>query len=123
MADIQITGKQIKQLDKKAVLDGTESYVLQDSTGTKQVDSSVLKEWVKPDLSAYALKTEIPSIAGLLSKTQADELYQAKGSYATTQQLSTKINGVGVTEIQIVDTLPEVQQDGILYIVLTTEAA
>ena len=123
MADIQITGKQIKQLDKKAVLDGTESYVLQDSTGTKQVDSVVLKEWVKPDLSVYALKTDIPSIAGLLSRTQADELYQAKGSYATTQQLSTKINGVGVTEIQIVDTLPEVQQDGILYIVLTTEAA
>ena len=50
MADIQITGKQIKQLDKKAVLDGTESYVLQDSTGTKQVDSSVLKEWVKANL-------------------------------------------------------------------------
>lgn len=59
MTDITITGKQIKQLPKKLLLDGTESFVLQDATGTQQVDGSVLKDFVKPDLSDYATTDQL----------------------------------------------------------------
>lgn len=43
-------------------------------------------------------------------------------SYATKSEVNTKINGIGVSSIQVVTTLPEVQEEGILYIVTGEEA-
>ena len=41
-----------------------------------------------PDLSKYALKTEIPSIAGLAQQTWVSENYQPKGNYLTSSALT-----------------------------------
>lgn len=43
-------------------------------------------------------------------------------SYATKSEVNTKINGTGVSSIQVVATLPDVQEEGILYIVTGEEA-
>lgn len=42
-------------------------------------------------------------------------------NYAKKTELSSKVSGTGVTEIQVVTELPETQQDGVLYIVKEQE--
>lgn len=72
---------------------------------------------------------------GLLTETQADGKYQAKGAYVTSEsltetlggyvtseQLAGKVSGNGVTAISVVAALPEEPVDGVIYIVTGEEA-
>lgn len=72
--------------------DKTTSDLLNAGGSTISIDD--LKTQVAPDLSSYATKSEV----------------------------NTKINGIGVSSIQVVTTLPEVQEEGVLYIVTGEEA-
>lgn len=118
----------ISQLAKKATVEGTEMIPVAEGGANYSITPEQIKDYSQPDLSGYAKKSEIPSTAGLLSKTQADEYYQPKGnyqpagSYATTEQLNGKVSGTGVTSIQVVSALPDPQADGVLYIVTGEEA-
>lgn len=119
----------ISQLAKKATVDGTEMIPVADGGENYSITPEQIKDYSQPDLSGYAKKTEIPSVAGLLSKTQADEYYQQKGNYqpagnyATTEQLNGKVSGTGVTSIQVVDALPESPAEGVMYVVTAAETA
>lgn len=42
--------------------------------------------------------------------------------FATKSEVNTKISGTGVSSIQVVTTLPDVQEEGVLYIVIGEEA-
>lgn len=117
MTEVKIQGETVSQRPEKKQLDGTEAFLLQDSEGTKHAKASTLKEFVQPDMSGYAKKTDIPNTEGLLSKTDADQTYQPKGNYATKTDLASKVSGTGVASIQVVAELPEAQEDGVLYIV------
>lgn len=68
---------------------------------------------------------------GLLTEAQADGKYQAKGDYATNDdlgdyatktELAGKVSGTGVTAINVVAALPDVQEEGVIYIVTGEEA-
>lgn len=113
----------ISQLAKKATVDGTEMIPVAEGGENYSITPEQLKNYSQPDLSGYAKKTEIPSVAGLLSKTQADGYYQPKGNYATTEQLNGKVSGTGVTSIQVVDALPESPAEGVMYVVTAAETA
>ena len=146
MAEIKIQGETISQRPEKARLDGAEYFLLQDSEGTKSTKAATLKTFAQPDLSDYAKKNEIPDTNGLLSVEEAERQYQPKGdyltevpdgyvteqeleekgyetsshasqTYATKTDLASKVSGSGVTAVQVVESLPESQTEGVLYIV------
>lgn len=94
MAKYEIQGSKISQLPKKEQLDGSEAFIIEDAEGTKQADAGALKEFAKYDLSGYATKEE----------------------------LNAKVGGTGVTSIRAVASLPETQEEGVLYIVTGEEA-
>lgn len=50
MAEIKIEGSQIIQLNEKEQLDGSESFILQDSEGNKMVTSSNLGKYVSDSI-------------------------------------------------------------------------
>ena len=66
--------------------------------GTGGIDTTELQQYLTehhyitssqlPDLSKYALKTEIPSLAGLAKQTWVSENYQPKGNYLTSSALN-----------------------------------
>ena len=85
-----MAGTKISDATLRSTLKGTESIPLVDTDLPKgRTTAANLKTYCAPDLSQYAKKSEIPSIEGLLSKTQADEYYQAKGDYALKSELPT----------------------------------
>lgn len=46
----------------------------------------------------------------------------ALSSYATKSEVNAKVSGTGVASIQVVTALPDVQEEGVLYIVTGEEA-
>ena len=75
----------------------TEHQSLEDYA-TKEMLNDYVKTEDLPedvDLSAYALKSEVPSIEGLLSEETASETYQPKGDYLTEHQ---SLEGYATTE-------------------------
>ena len=88
MAEIEITGKQIGQLDEVAEIAGSEKIPVETADGNGHVTTEQIKEYAQPDLSGYATKAEIPSTEGLLTETEAD------GKYATKAEID-GIGGVG----------------------------
>ena len=88
MAEIEITGKQIGQLNALAAIAGSEKIPVETADGNGHVTTEQIKEYAQPDLSGYATKAEIPSVDGLLTETKAD------GKYATKEDIE-GIGGVG----------------------------
>ena len=88
MAEIEITGKQIGQLNALAAIAGSEKIPVETADGNGHVTTEQIKEYAQPDLSDYATKAEIPSVDGLLTETEAD------GKYATKEDIE-DIGGVG----------------------------
>ncbi len=88
MAEIEITGKQIGQLNALAAIAGSEKIPVETADGNGHVTTEQIKEYAQPDLSGYATKAEIPSTEGLLTETEAD------GKYATKAEIE-GIGGVG----------------------------
>lgn len=89
-----MAGTKISDATLRSTLEGTENVPIVD--GDLPVGRTTLnniKTFVAPDLSTYATKTE----------------------------LSGKISGTGVTQIQIVNELPQSPTDGVLYIIIPTE--
>lgn len=69
-------GIKISQMQEKTTLEGTEFFPIVDGSSNKKVKTDKL-----------ATKDDIPSIDGLLSKTEAQDLYQAKGDYALKSEI------------------------------------
>lgn len=83
-------GTKISEATLREILKGSESLPIVDTDLPKgRTTIDILKSYVQPDLSEYAKKTEIPSTTGLLTKTQADGYYQAKGDYALKSEIPT----------------------------------
>lgn len=83
-------GTKISEATLREILKGSESLPIVDTDLPKgKTTAANLKTYCTPDLSQYAKKSEIPSTDGLLSKTQADGYYQAKGDYALKSELPT----------------------------------
>ena len=83
-------GTKISEATLREILKGSESLPIVDTDLPKgRTTIDILKSYVQPDLSGYAKKTEIPSTTGLLTKTQADGYYQAKGDYALKSEIPT----------------------------------
>ena len=87
MAEIEITGKQIGQLNALAAIAGSEKIPVETADGNGHVTTQQIKEYAQPDLSDYATKAEIPSVDGLLTETKAAETYQPIGDYATKAEI------------------------------------
>ena len=85
---VEITGKQIGQLNALAAIAGSEKIPVETADGNGHVTTEQIKEYAQPDLSGYATKAEIPSTEGLLTETEAD------GKYATKAEID-GIGGVG----------------------------
>lgn len=69
-------GIKISQMQEKTTLEGTEFFPIVDGSSNKKVKTDKL-----------ATKDDIPSIDGLLSKTEAQDLYQSKGDYALKSEI------------------------------------
>ena len=96
----EIEGQKISQLAEKTQLDGQEQIPVAHGGQNYRIGADKLKEYVQPDLSEYAKKTEIPSTTGLLTKTQADGYYQPKGDYALKTEIP-DVSGLATkTEVQ-----------------------
>lgn len=100
------------------------SSALSDYAKTSDIpdtSSFVTNTSLESTLADYAKTADIPDTSDMLTKTEAANTYQAKGDYATTTDLSGKVSGTGVTGISVVTTLPESQDEGVLYIVTGEE--
>ena len=85
-----MAGTKISDATLRSTLKGTEQLPIVDTDLPKgKTTTANLKTYCTPDLSEYAKKTEIPSTTGLLTKTQADGYYQAKGDYALKSEIPT----------------------------------
>lgn len=69
-------GIKISQMQEKTTLEGTEFFPIVDGNSNKKVKTDKL-----------ATKDDIPSIDELLSKTEAQDLYQSKGDYALKSEI------------------------------------
>lgn len=65
MAEIEITGKQIGQLDPLGAIDGSEKIPVETADGNGHVTTQQMREYAQPDLSGYATKEEIEGIGGV----------------------------------------------------------
>lgn len=90
MAEIEITGKQIGQLDALAGIDGSEKIPVETADGNGHLTTQQMREYAQPDLSGYAKKSE----------------------------LAGKVGGTGVSAIEVVTELPAEPQDGVMYVVM-----
>ena len=59
MAEIEITGKQIGQLDPLEVIDGSEKIPVETADGNGHVTTQQMREYAQPDLSGYAKKEDV----------------------------------------------------------------
>ena len=84
------------------------------------------------DLSDYALKTELPTVPTKVSQLANDKGYltSVPSEYVTETELNDAISGLGggtgnvssdvIRSIMVVDALPEVELEGVLYLVKET---
>ena len=64
MAEIEITGKQIGQLDALAAIDGSEKIPVETADGNGHVTTQQMREYAQPDLGGYATKSEVAEVKG-----------------------------------------------------------
>ena len=84
------------------------------STGTPFIVADALYRSVINDKSnTFALKSAIPT---KVSELENDSIYVTDDELE--EKLENKVTGVGVNKIEVVTALPEVQEDGVLYIVI-----
>ena len=69
MAEIEITGKQIGQLDALAAIDGSEKIPVETADGNGHVTTQQMREYAQPDLSGYATKGEVAEVKGSAVKS------------------------------------------------------
>ena len=69
MAEIEITGKQIGQLDALAGIDGSEKIPVETADGNGHVTTQQMREYAQPDLSGYAKKSEVAEVKGSAVKS------------------------------------------------------
>lgn len=69
MAEIEITGKQIGQLDALAAIDGSEKIPVETADGNGHVTTQQMREYALPDLSGYATKSEVAEVKGSAVKS------------------------------------------------------
>ena len=124
-----MAGTKISDATLRSTLKGTEQLPIVDTDLPKgKTTTANLKTYCTPDLSEYALKTEIPDVSGLATKTEVQDKLDTntynsdKATFATKTELSAKVGGTGVTAIKVVSALPDPQDDGVLYIVTGEEA-
>ena len=73
-----MSGTKINEATLRETLKGTENIPIVDTDLPKgRTTAAKLKEYVQPDLSGYALKTEIPDISGLATKAEVQEVKDA----------------------------------------------
>jgi len=72
------------------------------------------------DGKGYATTSAMNSALG--AKLNTSTYNSEKATFATKTELSAKVGGTGVTAIKVVSTLPDPQDDGVLYIVTGEEA-
>lgn len=90
-----MAGTKISDATLRSTLKGTEQLPIVDTDLPKgKTTANDIKNFVQPDLSGYAKKTEIPSTEGFLSAEEAAETYQPKGNYLT------EVPGEYVTETE-----------------------
>ena len=79
-----MAGTKISDATLRSTLKGTEQLPIVDNDLPKgKTTINDLKNFVQPDLSGYAKKSEIPNVSGFITKQQADVDYQPKGNYLT----------------------------------------
>ena len=111
-----MAGTKISEATLRSSLKGTENIPIVD--GDLPVGRTTLnniKTFVAPDLSSYA------TTADLNTKLNTSTYNSDKATFATKTELSSKISGTGVTQIQSVNELPQSPTDGVLYIITTAE--
>lgn len=69
MTEIEITGKQIGQLDALAAIDGSEKIPVETADGNGHVTTQQMREYAQPDLSGYAKKSEVAEVKGSAVKS------------------------------------------------------
>ena len=69
MAEIEITGKQIGQLDALAAIDGSEKIPVETADGNGHLTTQQMREYAQPDLSGYAKKSEVAEVKGSAVKS------------------------------------------------------
>ena len=103
-----------------APIDG-KYYVRKDGSWTEMPTTSTIDGGTYSDSTpeiqtlsnTFALKSAIPT---KVSELENDSIYVTDGELE--EKLENKVTGVGVNKIEVVTTLPEVQEDGVLYIVI-----
>ena len=69
MAEIEITGKQIGQLDALRAIDGSEKIPVETADGNGHVTTQQMREYAQPDLGGYATKSEVAEVKGSAVKS------------------------------------------------------
>ena len=64
-------------------------------------------------MNTFALKSAIPT---KVSELENDSIYVTDEELE--EKMKTKVTGIGLSAIQVVEELPEVQESGVLYLVV-----
>ena len=125
------------------ITDGTANEVLTadgDSNTLKTINGQTLLGSGDVDMSEFATQEDVADVTNQLAQkadktvatTSANGLMSSADkakldgidtqNLATKSEVNTKISGTGVTSIQVVTALPDVQEEGVLYIVTGEEA-
>ena len=100
------------------------TFNVQYSTPLKITEGGIQENGI-PLENKYALLTDLDDLATkteVQAKLDTNTYNQDKSTFATKTELSAKVGGTGVTAIQAVSSLPDQQEDGVLYIVTGEEA-
>ena len=100
------------------------TFQVQSSMPLKLTEGGIQENGI-PLENKYALLTDLDSLATkneLQDKLDTDTYNSEKATFATKTELNAKVGGTGVTAIQVVSSLPDQQEDGVLYIVTGEEA-
>lgn len=100
------------------------TFQVQNSIPLKLTEAGI---WENNQLleNKYAKITDLDQLATkneLQAKLDTDTYNSEKATFATKTELNAKVGGTGVTAIQVVSSLPDQQEDGVLYIVTGEEA-
>lgn len=97
---------------------------------TTELEKKLDVDTYNSDKETFATKDEIPSLDDYVTTEVADEKYQTKGDYITSESISslpeieeikTKISGEGVSAIKVVTEIPGEPEPDVLYIVIPKE--
>lgn len=83
--------------------------------------TSVPAEYVtETELTEKGYATTSAMNSALGAKLNTSTYNSEKSTFATKSEVNAKLSGTGLTSIQVVETLPEPQEDGVLYVVTGT---